>query len=195
MRPKREAKRRIADTLEALRGAPASGKAPLLLAWQRDSAILWGLSHAAPAPSAVPDPEWSGLWGEADRFLYSTDKVLPGDWIGRAQSAAAKKRVGRFSPARLFLPSNAIPLMALLLASGATRLCADTAATYRSGDFPAAEKAWGAQVAADPLDWAARHNLSLALAQQDRWGEAAAQAAAAFVQHPSDPRDAQAAHP
>jgi hypothetical protein len=42
-------------------------------------------------------------------------------------------------------------------------------------------------VDADPLDWPARHNLSLALAQQDRWGEATAQAAAAFVQAPSEP--------
>ena len=58
---------------------------------------------------------------------------------------------------------------------------------YKSGDFQTAESAWRNQTAAAPTDWAARHNLSLALAQQDRWPEAAAQAVAAFVQRPSDP--------
>jgi hypothetical protein len=42
-------------------------------------------------------------------------------------------------------------------------------------------------VSADPLDWTARHNLSLALAQQDRWGEAAAEASSAFVLAPDSP--------
>ncbi len=64
---------------------------------------------------------------------------------------------------------------------------AEPAEAYQRGDFAAAGNAWAAQVDADPLDWSARHNLSLALSQQDRLGEAAAEAAAAFVQQPSDP--------
>jgi len=61
------------------------------------------------------------------------------------------------------------------------------AAAYDSGDFQAAEKLWRRQLATAPTDWTARHNLSLALAQQDRWPESAAQAVAAFVQRPSNP--------
>jgi len=57
-------------------------------------------------------------------------------------------------------------------------------AAYTAGDFVEAEALWRASVAAQPSDWAARHNLALALAQQDRWAEAAAHAAAAFVQNP-----------
>jgi len=188
LRQKRAARRRVATTLEALRSAPSSGKAPLLLAWQRDCAVLWGIDHAAPAPSALAEPEWSALWAEADRFLYSTDTLLPADWIARAQGAFAGKTLRPFSAARLFLPQNLVPLVALLLAGTAASLnAADPAAAYGRGDFAAAEKAWGEQVAADPLNWGARHNLSLALAQQDRWGEAAAQASAAFVQDPANP--------
>jgi hypothetical protein len=188
LRLQRAARRRVAATLDALRSAPASAKAPLLLAWQRDSAVLWGIDHAAPAPSAIAEPQWSGLWEEADRFLYSADTVLPPDWVARAHSAHAGKTLRTFSPARLFLPGNLIPLLALLLAGVATcRLAAEPIDAYRKGDFSTAEKGWGEQVASSPRDWAARHNLSLALAQQDRWGEAAAQAAAAFVQNPSDP--------
>jgi hypothetical protein len=56
---------------------------------------------------------------------------------------------------------------------------------YRRGDFASAETVWRAAVASRPTDWSARHNLSLAMAQQNRWGEAAAQATAAFVQQPA----------
>jgi hypothetical protein len=187
LRAQRMARQRVAATLEALRSAPSSAKAPLLLAWQHDSAVLWGIQHAAPAASALGDPEWSGLWSEADRFLYSADASLPADWVARAHAAYQGKRLRPFSAARLFLPQNLVPLLALFLAALASRAAADPIDLYGRGDFPAAEKAWGEQVSADPLNWVARHNLSLAYAQQDRWGEAAAQAAAAFVQEPSDP--------
>jgi hypothetical protein len=63
----------------------------------------------------------------------------------------------------------------------------DAMAAYRKGDFAGAEKGWLAAIAKTPTNWIARHNLSLALAQQERAGEAAAQAAAAFVQKPNDP--------
>jgi tetratricopeptide (TPR) repeat protein len=64
---------------------------------------------------------------------------------------------------------------------------ANAAAQYRAGQFTSAEQAWRARVAAEPTDWIARHNLALALGQQDRWSEALGHATAAFVQNPSDP--------
>jgi len=57
-------------------------------------------------------------------------------------------------------------------------------AAYTTGDFAEAESGWRAAVTAQPRNWAARHNLALSLAQQDRWAEAAAHATAAFVQNP-----------
>jgi tetratricopeptide (TPR) repeat protein len=63
---------------------------------------------------------------------------------------------------------------------------ADARAAYDSGDFATAERAWREQVAAEPLNWKAHNNLGLALAQQDRWSEAAGHWAAAFAQNPSD---------
>ncbi len=187
LRPQREARKRLAQTLGAIGAAPTPDKAALLLAWQHDAALLWGVSDAAPAAAALGDPAWATLWDEADRYLYSTDATLPADWDQRALRALGAKTLRPFSPARLLLPRNLFPFLAMaafLCAPGA--LAADPMGAYRSGDFPAAEKAFRDQVAADPLDWSARHNLSLALAQQDRWGEAAAQAAASFVQHPGD---------
>ncbi|HXQ81510.1 MAG TPA: BatD family protein [Opitutaceae bacterium] len=190
LKPKREARRRIAATLEAMRSAPSIARPPLLLDWQRDTATLWGIMHAAPPAAALGDPQWNALWSEADRCLYSADTILPGDWVGRAHAALAGKTLRPFSAARLLLPRNLVPFMSLALvaALGCRPLwAADPAGAYRAGDFESARDAWDRQVASDPLDWSARHNLSLALAQQDRWGEAAAQAAAAFVQNPSDP--------
>jgi hypothetical protein len=64
---------------------------------------------------------------------------------------------------------------------------AGAAAQYRAGQFTSAEQAWRARIATEPTDWIARHNLALALGQQDRWSEALGHATAAFVQNPSDP--------
>ncbi len=189
-RPRREARKRLAATLAQLR----NGTSPqLLLAWQHDVAVLWQIAHAAPPASALPEPTWSRLWLESDRALYAEKNQLPTDWVARAEAALVAKRVAGFNPLRLFLPRNLLPFaagLALLLVLPATMLHAaveDGAAAYRRGDFPAAEKFWRAAVTSAPTDWIARHNLSLALAQQDHPGEAAAQASAAFVQSPSDP--------
>lgn len=184
---RREARGRLAATLEALRSAPALEVPALLLAWQRDAAALWGIALAAPPADSIPDPEWSALWAEADRRLYGSAATLPPDWIGRAQAALERKALPRLAASSLFLPRNLFPLLALALALPTALRGADPMGAYAAGRFAEASQGWAAQVDADPLDWAARHNLSLALSQQDRWGEAAAQASAAFLQRPSDP--------
>ena len=193
VRPRREARDRLARTLSQLQNANDQQRGRLLLAWQRDAGMLWQLSHAAPRAAAFSDSTWSELWTDADRALYGAHTALPPDWIARAQAAIAAIRLSGFKPLRLFLPQNLMPFAALLALSfiatsvfvHAAELDAMTA--YRKGDFAGAEKGWGAVIAKKPTDWIARHNLSLALAQQERAGEAAAQAAAAFVQNPRDP--------
>ena len=154
-------------------------------------------------PSSAPHaPTWSTLWQESDRALYGPASALPSDWITRADAALAAQRVPGFNPLRLFLPRNLLPFAALLLlalvlpaplpAADATAplstpnsQISPPAADYAAGKFPAAEKSWRDALAKNPTDWIAHHNLSLALAQQDKAGEAAAHAAAAFVQHPA----------
>lgn len=198
----REARRRLLATLSALQAATdRAERSALLLAWQRDAALLWQIAHAAPAARAFPDATWTALWTEAERAIYGAAGTLPPDWIARAQEAAVAKRIPGFQPLRLFLPQNLFPfaaalaIAALLLAPCSLLLAAatiaparsDPFAAYLAGDFAGAEKTWRATVGAIPTDWIARHNLSLALAQQERAGEAAAQATAAFVQNPRDP--------
>ncbi len=190
-RPRREARARLADTLARLRTATEAGRRGLLLKWQHDAAALWQIAHAAPPASTLADPAWAALWAESDSALYGAKTELPSDWVARAAAALEAKRVPGFQPLRLFLPRNLLPFAALamlFLVPCHTLLAAeDGSVAYRRGDFAAAEKTWRAAIEKTPTDWIARHNLSLALSQQDHAGEAAAQAAAAFVQNPADP--------
>jgi hypothetical protein len=192
-RERRESRARLAATLAQLRAAPATPAAELL-AWQRDTARLWDIAHAAPLAQALPDPAWSALWSEADRALYGPEAALPPDWISRAETALAAKSVPPFGLRQLFFRHNLLPWVSVLVLALATPSFADEAvspaaeaAAYHRGDFAAAEAGWRAAVARDPVDWTARYNLSVALAQQNRWDEAAAQAAAAFAQKPANP--------
>jgi tetratricopeptide (TPR) repeat protein len=209
VRPRREARRRLRATIEALSAQTPDSLASspvrqLLLAWQRDTAVLWEIAHAAPSAPALlgqtrnskletrnsaQAEAWVALWREADRALYSAKGALPPDWGARAELALEGKPVKSFSPATLFLPRNLLPFFcaAVLLGLVLPTLRADPIADYRQGDFAAAEKVWLAAVAKNPTDWRARHNLGLALIQQERPAEAAAQWTAAFVQHPNDP--------
>jgi hypothetical protein len=190
---RREARRRLAATLGELRAGSGSPAPALLLAWQRDTARLWNIAHAAPMAEAFPAPAWSELWSEADRALYGPAATLPPDWIARADAALAAKSVAPFRARQLFLRDNLLPWLSVLVLAFVTSAGAeDTAApipaasAYRRADFPAAETGWRAALAANPVDWTARYNLSLALAQQNRWDEAAGQAAAALAQQPAN---------
>lgn len=192
-RPRRDARKRLLATLDALEAAKAGpGVAPLLQSWQKDVAILWNFASAAPSASAFPagEKQWSGLWSDSERALYRDATPLPADWVNRARGALAQTQVPGFSFWSLFRAGNLLPFAALLavgLALAAPAVRADEGlAAYNRSDFAAAEKAWRSSLATAPANASLHHNLSLALAQQDRWGEAAAQAAAAFVQQPGD---------
>ncbi len=192
LRPRREARTRLAATIAQLRtGSPTAPlNAQLLLSWQHDTAVLWQLAHAAPSAAALSDAAWSTLWSEADRALYGAKSELPSDWTARAEAALTAKKVPGFNALRLFLPRNLLPFAALLLLAFAgpdSLRAAEPTADYAAGKFPAAEKSWRDALAKNPTDWIAHHNLSLALAQQDKAAEAAAHAAAAFVQRPDHP--------
>jgi hypothetical protein len=196
-RPRREAHTRLGRHLARIRSEASptlsASASQQLINWQHDAAILWGIPHAAPAPIAIPDPVWAALWAEADQALYSSTRTLPTDWTKRAEAALVSKRVKSFSPLRLFLPQNLLPSVAsiaLVCALTPIAIAQATASTstgataYRKGDFAVAEKAWTDVLSKTPTDSIARYNLSLAVAQQDRWAESVAHAMASFVQNP-----------
>jgi hypothetical protein len=194
-RPLREAHDRLSSTLSQLADsskllAPSSklpARSAQLLAWQRDTAIIWKLAVAVPTPSHFTDTTWSTLWSEADRTLYGAAD-LPTDWIHRAQQALAARPAPAFSTWQLFIPRNLLPLLilaAVVLPSPESQ-AADARDAYAKADFAAAETAWTTQLKNAPTDWSAHHNLALALLQQNRANEAAGHALAAFVQQPQN---------
>jgi len=192
---RRAARLRLAATLDKLGGLSVEGPAnpAELVAWQQDAAILWNIPSAAPNGGALADPAWATLWTESERAIFGPSPRLPVDWVARARIALAAAPAPAFARFRAFRAGNLFPFLVAALAligsygvvRAATARAAAAPSAYRRADFAAAEGGWRERLAAEPLDWAARHNLSLALAQQSRWDEAAAQAAAAFVQQPS----------
>ncbi len=189
-RERRTARARLAHTLAAIATASApAAKAAALGAWRRDAALLWGVARATPTAADFREaPDWARLWDEAERCSYGAEPALPADWTVRAEAALAAKRVPGFSPASAFLPRNLLPFVAAFMLAASPLGGADAGVTaYGRSEFAAAEKVWRDALAKQPRDWIARHNLALALAQQDRWGEAAAHATAAFAQNPAHP--------
>jgi tetratricopeptide (TPR) repeat protein len=142
--------------------------------------------ESAPAPVSSPTAEtWSTLWAEADRAQHSREGALPSDWPVRAAAALRDVKVPGWPVFSLFAPRHLLPFLFTLLVLAAP-LGAQAAPTddYKRGDFAAAQAGWRKAVAAAPTDWAARHNLGLAYAQQDRWAEATAHWTSGFLLAP-----------
>jgi len=185
-RQRREARAALTAILAQIRSRAASSPAPagLLTAWQNHTATLWQIPHAAPGVPLVRTSvarlfqegagAWATLWSEADRALHSREGSLPADWVARAEHALQAATVPGWKVLSLFAPRNLLPfLFACLIVLAPLSLHAESPAeAYKRGDFAAASATWAKDVAAAPQDWTARHNLGLALAQQDRWAEA-----------------------
>ncbi len=197
-RIRRQAREAIAALLVQLRQRASQGGSPadLLIAWQGATATLWNIPHAAPgAPlvqasvnrlAAEGAAAWAQLWSEADRALHGREATLPADWLTRADRAVQTAKVPGWNAFSLLAGRNLFPFFfVLLILSVPSPLKADSATeAYKRGDFAAAGTEWSKTVAATPNDWAARHNLGLALAQQDRWADATAHWTSAFLLNP-----------
>ncbi len=223
-RRRREARRRLAVILAELQAAKGQlpAAANRLREWQQETAVMWGIAHAAPGTPLLHSGvaarardaagAWSKLWQEADRALHGPVAPLPSDWVLRAGGALRAVRVTAWNPLSLFALRNLFPIgqekterlnaeglnqairvatwLIVLLSLSVLQpsaLGAEQAGdAYKRGDFSAAEKEWRVAISAAPSDWAARHNLGLALAQQDRWAEVAAQWTSAFLLNPRE---------
>lgn len=170
--------------------------------WQQHTATLWEISHAAPGASLLHDrvaansrdaaATWTALWQEADRTLHGPAIELPADWPARGARALAAVKIPGWNLFALFHPRHLLPFLSVLVFFSVlfvpSPLQAESAIeAYKRTDFPAAEKMWQAEVKAAPSDWTARHNLGLALSQQDRWAEATAHWTSAFLLAPAAP--------
>ncbi|MBA4137266.1 MAG: protein BatD [Opitutus sp.] len=195
-RRRREAHAALAKTLTEIRtsgtGASPAALRTQLQQWQHHAAALWEIPHAAPGAPLVHGSvsaqakdaadAWTALWNEADRAQHGRDGTLPKDWTLRAEGALEAVKVPGWPVFSLFSARHLFPfLFALVVALAPLSARADAADDYKRANYAAAQAAWQKSVTASPSDWAARHNLGLALAQQDRWAEATAQWTSAFL--------------
>lgn len=198
-RRRRDARAALAGVLDRMRtvGPDSNARNAQLRLWQLHTSALWEIPHAAPGAPLVQETiaarakdaagAWSALWNEADRAQHSRDGALPQDWPLRAEGALQAVRIPGWPVLSLFAPRHLLPfLFALLVAFAPNVARADAPSDYKASRFTAAESAWRKSASADPRDWTLRHNLGLALAQQDRWAEATAHWTAAFLLAPSD---------
>lgn len=194
-RLRRAARAQLAAVLAEIRqpGLELGALSLQLRMWQQHTAALWEVPHAAPGAPLVhalvtardqaAAAGWAKLWSEADRALHSRDPGLPPDWSARAEGALQAVRVPGWPPFSSFAPRHLLPfLFVACVLLFPPRAHADAAGeAYKHGDLAAAEAGWNKVLAAAPTDWTARHNLGLALAQQDRWAEATAHWTGAFL--------------
>lgn len=210
-RRRREAHAALSRLLADFRtgNAPSTALTAQLREWQQHAAALWEIPHAAPGEplvraavarltgeadrgDATPTSgagsaaeTWTTLWSEAERAQHSREGALPGDWSVRAAAALRAVKVPGWPIFSLFAPRHLLPfLAALLLLAAPLSTHAAPAEDYKKGDFAAAQTGWQKTVNAAPTDWAARHNLGLAYAQQDRWAEATAHWTSSFLLAP-----------
>jgi hypothetical protein len=203
LRRRRDARVRIEVTLSELepaRGLAREDVQSRLREWQRATADFAEINEASPTPTQVAQAleharkgttgsSWAQLWRDANHVIYGERATLPGDWLMRARGALSDTPVVDVPLAALFLKRNLLPWAALIMmALVPLAMRADAGAdAYRAGNFVVSEAAWRKAIVASPTDAALRTNLSLALAQQNRWTESAAQSLSAFCLNPSDP--------
>jgi tetratricopeptide (TPR) repeat protein len=122
---RREARERLGRILAGMPGVSTPlARAQALHAWQRQTAMLLDIAHAAPSAAILSrrshDPDgktmgdangnhWEILWAEADRALYGNRNPLPDDWVVRAEAALEATRVPGWQSSSLFQPRNLLP--------------------------------------------------------------------------------------
>ena len=202
---RRSARNRVIAIVTELEGPHApTGEAlrQKLFDWQQATAAFGGMKMSTPNPDQIAKgiaghfkPEvgaaWSRLWTDANHVIYGPTKALPMDWTTRAKAALHDAPLDDVPITAAFYPRNLLPFVSMVvLAFTLTAVAkADPGAdAYAKGNFPAAESLWRKAVSASPKDAHLHYNLSVALAQQDRWSESAGEALSAFASIPATRR-------
>jgi hypothetical protein len=170
----------------AANGNDTAALRKFLLEWQRDAVTTWGLPQASPTPESIGDRAEGALWAEADGAIFGPKAELPPDWLVRADQSLAAVPPPPFRRSRALAPRHLFPfalmaIAALSLGAAGTDV-SNAAGNDEAAKFAEAEPAWRA---APALDAAGKHDVSVALARQGKWGEAVPFAAEAFVRDPA----------
>ncbi|MBT5815741.1 MAG: hypothetical protein HN763_07705 [Opitutales bacterium] len=170
------------------------------LSWRDAAKRFWGIETEEPssediqnAVSHKADPaqaeRWKTLWQGSDRILFGKRPPSFKDWQSDLREAMRSQRKPGVSINRLFSSKAWFAVLAFgfLLFSFSDGFSDDGLGYYNGAAFEKAEASWKADLEKEPYNWAIRHNLGLAVAQQEQWGEAVAFWTSAFLLNTKSP--------
>ncbi len=169
------------------------------LAWRVATRKFWAISEEEPSAKDVKNAvakqgidrqaeNWERLWIGSDSILYGRRRKLPlEDWIVDFRDALQSARKPNVSMKRFLSSAAWAPCLAglAILALTTKEAQAESGASYyEQGEFEKAAEQWSSQLEEEPDNWTVRHNLGLAAAQQEKWGEALAYWISAYLINP-----------
>ncbi len=170
-----------------------SGAKAAQLDWRVAAKEYWEIRSEEPsfedvahAVSKYSDNEqaarWKTLWQNSDRMLFGKKAPPFKEWQSELRDLLGQIRQPGISLRRFFSHKAWFAVIALTLCLiGVDTSVGDGLKSYNQGDFAAAQTAWESELEANPANWSARHNLGLASAQQENWGNAMAYWTSAFL--------------
>ena len=170
------------------------------LSWRDAAKRFWGIEAEEPSSediqSAVADKadpaqaeRWKSLWQVSDRILFGKRPPSFKDWQSELRDTLRSLSKPGISISRLFSSKAwfAVIAFAFVLFSFSDGFSDDGLGYYNGTEFEKAETSWKADLEIDPYNWTLRHNLGLAAAQQEQWGEAVAFWTSAYLLNTKSP--------
>lgn len=170
------------------------------LKWRMAAKRFWRIEAEEPSSTDVLEAvtreadadqaeRWQSLWSLSDRILFGKRPPSFKDWQSDLRDALGFVRQPGLSLDRLFSAKAWFAALALgfVLFAVSNSFAKEGLGYYNGGSFDKAQTAWKAELKNDPYDWSLRHNLGLAAAQQEKWGEAMAYWTSAFALNTNSP--------
>lgn len=170
------------------------------LVWRAAAREFWEIEMEEPsstdiekAVSQKSDGEqakrWKTLWQNSDRMLFGKHAPSFKEWQSELRDLLGELRQPGISMRRLF--SNgawfASITVVLLIATVSDSFGNEGLDHYNQAAFEKAASSWSTELKSNPNDWTLRHNLGLAAAQQEKWGEAIAYWTSSFLLETDSP--------
>ena len=197
--PTRPQKRALKQ-LKKMAKVSFEGDLEKLREWRENVRLYWNLDTPEPSEKELSESirthsqgdqtgAWLSLWKRADAALFGPKHSVDDQWAAdmRDVLVSAKRPRSRMIP----LFTRKAWFVAIAFSVSAFSPLSDSIAAdegleaYQQGEFEKAMTIWSNEASSAPLEWALRHNLGLAAAQQENWGVATAHLTAALLLNPS----------
>ena len=196
---RRRAFKQLKQTTMALDDAePAKREAQL--AWRAAAREFWEIEIEEPSSTDIEKAvseksgieqanRWKTLWQNSDKMLFGKRAPSFKEWQSELRDLLNQLRQPGISVRRLFSSGAwfaSIAAIAVLVPT-LDGLSNEGLDHYNEAAFSKASSSWLSELNSNPHDWTLRHNLGLAAAQEERWGEAIAYWTSAFLLETDSP--------